>query len=109
MARTSSSSLAKGSGRGLDPKAKPEQMGTKGYGKVLKRIQILEEGRVLAKEARSWKIEGQKKDCKKKYQWLLNKFEMECFYGAKGLWYLVLENVVRERGALPKKEGDVIR
>ena len=39
---------------------KPEQVGTKEHGKMLKRIQVLEEGRVLAKEARNWKIEGQK-------------------------------------------------
>ena len=32
---------------------KPEPMGTYGYGKMLKRIQVLEDGRVPAKEARS--------------------------------------------------------
>ena len=31
---------------------KPEQIGTQGYGKMLKRIQILEDGRVPAKEAK---------------------------------------------------------
>ena len=30
---------------------KPEQVGTKGHGQMLKRIQVLEDGRVLAKEA----------------------------------------------------------
>ena len=49
---------------------KPEQVGTKEYGKMLKRIQILEDGRVLAKEATNWKIEG---DCglssKRKDSW----------------------------------------
>ena len=39
---------------------KPEQDGTKEHGQMLKRIQILEEGRIVAKEARNWKIEGQK-------------------------------------------------
>ena len=38
---------------------KPEQVGTKEYGNMLKRVQVLEDGRVLAKEARSWRIEGQ--------------------------------------------------
>ena len=39
---------------------KPEQMGTKESGNMLKRIQVLEDGRVPAKEARSWRIEGAK-------------------------------------------------
>ena len=39
----------------------PEQVGTKEHGKMLKRIQILEDGRVPAKEAKHWKIEGQKR------------------------------------------------
>ena len=33
--------------------------GTKEYGKMLKNIQVLEDGRVPAKEAQNWKIEGQ--------------------------------------------------
>ena len=45
---------------------KPEQVGTKEYGKMLKRIQVDEEGRILADEARSWKIEGQKKRISRK-------------------------------------------
>ena len=39
---------------------KPEQAGTKEHGMMSKRIQVLEDGRVPAKEARDWKIEGQK-------------------------------------------------
>ena len=35
---------------------KPEKMDTKKYGKMLKRIQVLEEGRIPAKEARNWAI-----------------------------------------------------
>ena len=46
---------------------KLEQAGTKEYGKMIKRIQVLEDGRVLAKEARNRKIEGQKKkNCEKR-------------------------------------------
>ena len=37
-----------------------EQVGTKEYGKMLKRIRILEDGRVPVKETGNWKIEGQK-------------------------------------------------
>ena len=40
---------------------KLEQMGTKEFGKMMKRLQILEEGRVPAKEAKNWRIEGEKK------------------------------------------------
>ena len=47
---------------------KPGQMGTKEFGKMLKLIQqVFEDGRVPAKEARSWRIKGQKrKNTKKK-------------------------------------------
>ena len=41
---------------------KPEHVGTKENGKILERIQVLEDGRVAAKEARNWKIEGQKEE-----------------------------------------------
>ena len=68
---------------------KLEQVGTKEYCKMLKRIQVLEDGRVLAKEARHWNIEGQKRrTTRKEYQRLLNKFEMEGFMAHKGLWNL---------------------
>ena len=36
---------------------KPVQVSTKEHGKMLKRIQILEDGRVPAKEANNWRIE----------------------------------------------------
>ena len=39
---------------------KPELVGTKKHGRKLKRIQILEDGRVPAKEAKNWKFEGQR-------------------------------------------------
>ena len=37
-----------------------EHVGTKEYGKMFKRFHVLENGRVPAKDARDWKIEGQK-------------------------------------------------
>ena len=53
-------------------------MGTKKFGKMVKRIQTLEQGRVPAKEAKNERIEGQKKRITgKEYQRLLNNFEME--------------------------------
>ena len=45
---------------------KPEPMCTQGYGKMLKRIQVLQDGRVPAKEARNWRIEGQKRRISRK-------------------------------------------
>ena len=46
--------------------ARPEPMGTQGYGKMLKRIQVLEDGGVPAKEARNWRKETKEKNHKKR-------------------------------------------
>ena len=49
---------------------RPEQVGTKEHGKMMKRIQILEDGRVPAREAKDWKIEGKKRRItRKEYKW----------------------------------------
>ena len=70
---------------------KPEPMGSQGYGKMLKRSEVLEDGRVLAKDARHLRIRGQKRRItRKEYQRLLNNFEVEGF-DAKGLWNLARE------------------
>ena len=59
-------------------------MDTKEFGKVMKRIQALEEGRVPAKETKNWRIDGEKKKItRKEYQRLLKNFEMEGFNGRK--------------------------
>ena len=39
----------------------PEQVSTKEHGKMLNRVQILENGRVPAKEAKSCKIEAKRR------------------------------------------------
>ena len=39
---------------------KLEKVGTKGHGQMLRRIQVLEEGRFPAKEAREWKLKDEK-------------------------------------------------
>ena len=89
---------------------KPEPKGTQGHGKMLKIIPILEDGRIPAKEANNWRIEGQnRRITRKEYQRLMNKFEMEGFMAQKGLWNLAREKNLRERGALPKEEGDAAR
>ena len=78
---------------------KPEQVGTKEYGKMLKRIQILEDGRILAREARNWMIEGQKRRITEKvYRRLWHEFEMRGFMAQKGVWESrKRENVARQR------------
>ena len=60
-------------------------MGTKEFGNMMmKRIQILEEGRVQAKETKNWRIEEEKKRSRiKEYQRLLNNFEMEALMAQK--------------------------
>ena len=89
---------------------KLEPMDTQEDGKMLKRIQVLEDGRVPAKEARNCRIEGEKRRItRKEYQRLLNKFEMEGFMAQRSLWNLAKEHILRERGELPKEEGDAVR
>ena len=64
----------------------PEQMGTKEFGKILKRIQTLKDGGVPAKETKNWRIEGEKKRfTRKENQRLLNKSENGRFNGVKRL------------------------
>ena len=41
---------------------RPVQMGTKEFDKMLKRIQTPEEERVPAKEAKTWRIDGERKE-----------------------------------------------
>ena len=85
-------------------------MGTKEYGTMLERIKILEDGRVPAKEAEDWKIEGRKKRItRKEYKRLINDFELEGLRAQKGLWNLAREKILQKRGAIPKEECDVIR
>ena len=65
---------------------KPEQVGTKEHGKMFKRIQVLEDGRVPAKKARDWKIAGPKKRItRKESQRLLNQFEMRGFMAQRSM------------------------
>ena len=65
---------------------RPEQMGTNEFGKMLKRIQTLEEGRAPAKEAKNWRIDGKKtRITRKESQTPVNKFEMEGLMAQKRL------------------------
>ena len=51
---------------------KLEQMGTKELGKMMRRLQTLEGGRVPDKEANNWRIEGEKKRIARKEYKTLN-------------------------------------
>ena len=79
------------------------QHARKSTAKMSKRIQILEDGRVPAKEAKNWKIGQKRRLTRKEYQ-----RPMEGFMAQKGLWNLARENVLQGRGGLPEEEGDVI-
>ena len=75
---------------------------------MLKRIRVLEDGRIPAKKARNWKIEGQKRRItRKKQRRLWNEFETVGFVARKGLSNVARERMLQDRGALPKEEGDV--
>ena len=77
---------------------RPEQMGTKEFGKMLKLIQTLE-GRVPAKKAKDWRIDEKKKIIsRQEHQRLVNKFEMEGLMAQKVLWNLAKEKIMKERG-----------
>ena len=79
-----------------------EKVGTKEHGKMLKKgTQIFEDGRVPVKEAKNWKIEGQKvRITRKENRRLLNEFEMGGFMAQKGPWNLARENAAGEREVL---------
>ena len=74
-----------------------EQMDTKEFGQMVKRI--LEEGRVPAKDSNNWKIEGEKNRITRKEKTrLLNNFEMEGLLARKGLWNLEEEKIMKKEG-----------
>ena len=70
---------------------RPEQMGTKEFSKMMKRIQILEEGRVPAKEAKNRKIDGEKKRITRKEKRGCSTILKWKAFMAQGMWNLVKE------------------
>ena len=88
----------------------PEQVGTQEHDKMLQRIRILEDGRIPAKEASNWKIEGQKRRItRKEYRKMWNEFETGGFMAQKGLWNAARKKMLQDRGTLPEEEGDIAR
>ena len=77
----------------IDELLQAKQVSTKEHGKVLKRILILEDGRVPAKEARNWKIEGQNRSItRKEYRRFWNEFEIWRFS-----WHRKVYGISHER------------
>ena len=71
---------------------------------MLKRIEVLEDGRVPSNDAKHWKIKRQKRRITtKEYQRHLNKFGMEGFVGQKRLESRKKQSFARQRCRLGKK------
>ena len=88
----------------------PEPMGNKEFGKMVKGSQTLEEGRVPAKEAKNWIIEGEKKRITRlENRRLSNNFEMEGLMAQTGLWKMAKGKIIKERGEFLNEEGDVVK
>ena len=70
-----------------------QQAGTDGHQRIWQNAEKNSNcGRVLAREAKNWRIEGNKKRITRKvYQRLVNKLEMEGLMAHKGLWNLAKE------------------
>ena len=74
---------------------------------MLKQMQILEDGRIPAKDL---KIEGGKRrSIGKEYKRLLNEFEVGGIMAQTGLWNLAREKMLQDRAALPEEEVHFIR
>ena len=77
---------------------KPVQVCTREHGKMLQRIQIVEDGRVPAKEAKNWRIEVKKRRITgKKYRRMSSEFELVGLMAQKVLWNLAREKIAGQR------------
>ena len=91
----------------LMSRCRPEKMDTRGYGKMLKRIVKLEEGRVPDRNAKGWNIEGEntrftRKECER----LREEFDIRGFMAQKGWWNIATKRMLDDRGALPEEAED---
>ena len=76
---------------------------------MLKRIQVLEDGRVPAKKARGvGRLKGKKRITRKEYMRMGNEVETG-LKAQKGLWNVAREKMLQDRGALPTEGGDIVR
>ena len=89
---------------------KPEQVGTKEHGKMLKLIQVLEYGGSWQRRQEARGLKDKREEIReKRIRGFLNKFELEGFMAQEGLWNLGGEKELQDGEELPKEEGDVIR
>ena len=75
----------------------PEQVGAEVYGKILKRIQILEDDRVPAEKEKLEDRRKKRRIIRKEYRRLRNEFEMVGCMAQKGLWNLARKNAAGQR------------
>ena len=71
----------------------------------MKRISILEEWRVPAKNARGGTIEDQKRTVTRKD---MQKFDVGGFMAETRLWDIAKKRMLEDRGALPREDGDLL-
>ena len=78
---------------------------------MLKRIQTFEDGRIPAKKARNWEIEGQNlKNNKGRVQEIVEGVRNgRGFMAQKGRWNVAKKKMLQGRGALLEEEGDIVR
>ena len=101
-------------------------MDTQQYGQRFQRLLMLADGRVSARNARGWKLEGRKEEspgnnvrnCLRKdgiitrseRKWLREELEDGGFVlQKKVLWNIAHTRVLEGRGAVPKEDGDLFR
>ena len=88
---------------------KPEQVGTKEYGKKLKRIQILEDGRSLPKRQETGRLKDERTELMKR-----NTEDCRMSLGWEDSWNKKVSGISQERNAAGRRctaleEGDIVR
>ena len=88
---------------------RPEQVGTTDHGEMFNNNSGSRRWHSFCKGGKKHGKLKDKKNTRKEYQRLVNKFEMEGFMAQRGLWNLARNKTLQDRGALPTEEGDAIR
>ena len=88
----------------LTNKCQPEEKGRKEWSKMLRIILLLEEGKVPAKAAKDWLMEGKKVQItREEYKRLKREFEEDGQMAKKELWNRAKRRKMMERGAFPEE------
>ena len=81
-----------------------------GASKMLRRILLLEEGKVPAKAAKDWLVEGNKVQITREgHKRMRREFEEDGQMAKKGLWNMAKRRNMMERGVLTEEMGDNVR